>query len=540
MDGVCLRYTELPGTSRLFADYLYDFGKVARFYRHAPREASSFAASRDEIQYPASRRSALVSALSKINSPDSPNLKKLAQPGTVCIVTGQQVGLFTGPAYTIFKAITAATAARELTANGTPTVPVFWLATEDHDFAEIAAAHVFDSSSNVQTLRVTTIGAPDRPVGTIMPDGGFPLDALETALQGLPFAGEVMTLVRKAHDGNVTMGSAFRESVRSLLAPLDLIFLDPLKPEVRAIGAPFLRDAVLNAGELYPKLLERNSELTAAGYHAQVHIEPDTSLFFLLADKGLGGGSPNDDGRRIALKRQPDGTYAAGKDIRLTTRDLAARAASISPNALLRPVLQDYLLPSIAYVGGPAELAYFAQSEVLYTGLLGRMPVMLPRNSYSLVSKRSQKLLARYELTLPQALVRSEKLRDAVSAKLVPDTIHDLFAESETQTRAILDRLDTALRTFDPSLAKALGKSRAKMLYQLSKMGKKAAREALRRDERASAEAQYLSNQLFPQEHPQERFFSILPFIAQYGPDLIGQLVDHSCLDCVDHHILYV
>ena len=529
MDGVCLRYTELPGTSRLFADYLYDFGKVARFYRHAPRDASSFAASLNEIQYPDARRGALISALSKINGPDSPNLKKLAQPGTVCVVTGQQVGLFTGPAYTVFKAVTAAAAARELTANGTPAVPVFWLATEDHDFPEIAAAHVFDSSSSVQTLKVSTSGAVDRPVGGIVPDGGFPLDALETALQGLPFADEVISLVREAHAGNPSMGAAFRESLRRLLAPLDLIFLDPLEPEIRTIGAPFLHDAVLKAGDLYPKLLDRNRDLLAAGYHAQVHIEPDTSLFFLL-----------DGGRRIALKHQPDGTYAAGKDLRLSAQDLAARAESISPNALLRPVLQDYLLPSIAYIGGPAELAYFAQSEVLYTGLLGRMPAMLPRNSYSLLSARSRKLLTRYELTLPQALVRHEKLREAVSAKLVPDTIHALFGESETQTRAILDRLDTALQSFDPSLAKTLGKSRAKMLYQLSKMGKKAAREALRRDERASAEAQYLSNQLFPEEHPQERFFSILPFIAQYGPELIEQLVAHSCLDCVDHHILYV
>ena len=264
MDGVCLRYTELPGTSRLFADYLYDFGKVARFYRHAPRDASSFAASLKEIQYPDARRAALISALSKINSPGSPNLKKLAQPGTVCVVTGQQVGLFTGPAYTVFKAVTAAAAARELTANGTPAVPVFWLATEDHDFPEIAAAHVFDSSSSVQTLKVSTSGAVDRPVGGIVPDGGFPLDALETALQGLPFADEVISLVREAHAGNPSMGAAFRESLRRLLAPLDLIFLDPLEPEIRTIGAPFLHDAVLKAGDLYPKLLDRNRDLLAS------------------------------------------------------------------------------------------------------------------------------------------------------------------------------------------------------------------------------------------------------------------------------------
>ena len=530
MDGVCLRYTDLPGTSRLFADYLYNFEKVARFYRHAPRVASSFAVSQAQIEYPDSRRAALVAALKKINDPASVNLKRLEQSDTVCVVTGQQVGLFTGPAYTVFKAVTAATAARELTANGIPAVPVFWLATEDHDFPEIAAAHVFDVDSKVRSFRVSTTGAVDRPVGDIIPDNGFPLDALRDALQGFPFADDVMAIVGEAHAGdpaNLSMGVAFRETVRRLLAPLDLIFLDPLDADIRAIGAPFVRDALLGAEGLYPKLLERNRDLVAAGYHAQVHVEPDTSLFFLL-----------ENGRRIALKHR-DGAYFA-KDRKFTPADLASRAESISPNALLRPVLQDYLLPSIAYVGGPAELAYFAQSEVLYSGLLGRMPVMLPRNGYSLLSARSQKLLSRYQLTLPDALVRHANLREVVSAKLVPDTLHELFKESEGQMRQILDRVETSLQTFDPSLAKTLSKSRSKMLYQLSKMQQKTAREALRRDERAAAEAQYLSNQLFPEEHLQERFFSILPFVAQYGPGFIDRIVDHSCLDCVDHHILYV
>ena len=148
--------------------------------------------------------------------------------------------------------------------------------------------------------------------------------------------------------------------------------------------------------------------------------------------------------------------------------------------------------------------------------------------------------MSRYGLSLPAALVRHEKLREVVSAKLVPGTLHDLFQESEGQMLQILNRLESSLQTFDPSLSKALTRSRSKMLYQLSKMQRKTAREALRRDERAAAEAQYLSNQLFPAEHLQERFFSILPFLAQYGMDFIDRIVDHSCLDCVDHHILHV
>lgn len=526
MDGACLRYTQLPGTSRLFADYLYDFGKLSQFYRHAPRKAASFQASIAALSdYPEDRRQAIVSALRKINH-GNPNLDLLAQPGTVAVVTGQQVGLFTGPAYTIFKAVTAASVARELTANGTPAVPVFWLATEDHDFPEVAAAHVYDHESAIHTLKVWTTGSPDRPVGGIIPEDGFPLGELEQALAGFAHTGELMDLVREAHAANPTMGGAFRHTLQRLLHSLNLVFIDPLDPSIRAIGAPLIRDAVEQHDELHRRLLARNAELAAAGYHAQVHVEAGNSLFFVL-----------EGGRRLALKFRPNGTYAT-KDRAYTAEELAARAETVSPNAILRPVLQDFLLPTAAYVGGPAELAYFAQSEVLYSELLGRMPVMLPRNGFTLLSARTQKLLDRYGLTLPEAFQSGAAMREIVAAKLLPDTLHDLFADSGRELKEILDRIDSRLQTFDPSLAKALGKSRAKITHQLSRIEMKTAREALRRDQRASAEAFHLSNMLFPEDHLQERFFSILPFVAQYGTSLIDHIVQHSCIDCVDHHIL--
>lgn len=528
MDGACLRYTELPGTSRLFADYLYDFPKVARFYRHAPGKQSGFQSSLAAIDYPRERRAQIIAAL-RPNNPSSKNLDRLAEDGTVAVVTGQQVGLFTGPAYTVFKAATAAAVARQLTADGIPAVPVFWLATEDHDFPEVAAAHVFDVEGSIHTFHVATAGESDRPVGRIVPDNGFPLAELEAALSGFPFADDVMALVREAHAASdQSMGGVFLETLRRLLAPLDLIFLDPLEPAIRAIGAEFLANAARQAPALYPKLIERGAELVAAGYHAQVHVEADTSLFFLL-----------EDGHRVPLKRTKEGGYKS-KNGRFSDADLAARAASISPNALLRPVLQDFLLPTIAYVGGPAELAYFAQSEVLYEGLLGRMPVMLPRNGFTFLDARSQKLLNRYHLTLPGALVRAEALRETIAAQLVPADVRALLDQTKSEATALLDRLDAGLSAFDPSLSRVTEKSKARMLHQLTRTVHKAEYEALRRDQRATAEASHLSNLLFPHGHLQERYFSVLPFLAKYGMELVDTVIQHSCIDCVDHHVLHL
>src|SRR5579884_2804763 len=142
MEPSCIRHTELPGTSRLFADFSYHFDRVARFYRYNPHDPDSLRAAAGAINYPADRRAAMVHALAGQNG-DSPALARLAEPGTVGVVTGQQVGLFGGPAYTIYKALTAVRLAAQLTREGIPAVPLFWLPTEDHDFAEVNHTYVF-------------------------------------------------------------------------------------------------------------------------------------------------------------------------------------------------------------------------------------------------------------------------------------------------------------------------------------------------------------------------------------------------------------
>ena len=526
MDGACIRHTELPGTSRLFADYLYSFDRVDAFYRHSPRALDTLPDIARKIEFPDERRAALVSALRQQNGP-SANLDRLAQPGTVAVVTGQQVGLFSGPAYTIYKALTAVRLARELSAQGTLAVPVFWLATEDHDFPEISKAWVFGPSGEAVSVAVDApAGSVDSPVGQLVPTR-YPIDEMAEALKGFDFAGEVVALVRHAYAPGRPLGAAFRDLLKGLLARFDLLYLDPLDPAIRAIGAPFIRQAIAAGADLYPALIERGKALDQAGYHAQVHMDGQTSLFFLLRD-----------GHRIPLRRQGD-RYLS-RDGSHSLVDLAGEAERISPNALLRPVLQDYLLPTVAYVGGPAELAYFAQSEVLYARLLGRMPMMLPRNGFTLVDARSAKLMDRYGFQLPALFAGETMLKESIAAQLLPERLKALMAQSKTETAAVLNRLESELRGFDGSLAKALSTSRAKIEYQFGKIERKTARESARRDDRAGQDAAHLSHLLYPHKHLQERFHSILPFVAKHGFDLIDRIEEHTCIDCVDHHVMAI
>ncbi len=522
MEPTCVRHTELPQTSKLFTDFLYHYDRVATFYAGHPANPDSYRTVARQLHYPDSRRAALVAALREINGHHR-SLDLLARPGTLAVVAGQQVGLFSGPCYTVYKALTAIKLARHLTSSGLPAVPVFWLATEDHDADEVNHCWSFDAALTPVPLRVDTSSFPRQPAGRI-PLLNPPLNLLRTSLSGLPHGDEVAAIAEACYASGKTLGVAFHELLRRIL-PDCLLFIDPLHPRVRALAAPILREAVAAAPDLVNRFGERGRELESAGYHAQVRLESRASLFFLL-----------EGGQRIPLRRQ-NTAYAAGDQL-LEPDELAARAERISPNALLRPVVQDYILPTVAHVAGPSEIAYLAQSAVAYRTLLGHMPVIVPRSAFTTLDARAAKLLKRYRLRLDSFFHGVEPVQDRISRSLVPPSLQELLRKTAQSVTAQIDALRAQLAAFDPTLAAATETSRSKILYQLAKIERKVRREALRRDQRAAADALYLSHLIFPYKHLQERFYTILPFLARHGLDFIDRLYENVHLDCPDHVVL--
>lgn len=530
MESACLRHTEIPHTSSLFADFQYNFDKVARFYDYNPHDGRSFAAAAAQLDYPDDRRAALVEALRASNR-ETASLDLLARPGTMAVVTGQQVGLFSGPAYTIYKALSAIRLAARLNEEGIPAVPIFWLATEDHDLPEVDHTFVFGTDHQPIRLSAKAEGGLNRPVGR-MRLSAPPVDQLAAALNGFASGEEVVELIRAAYPPGATLGQGFRALLERLLSGRGLLFIDPLDESIRRIAAPLLENVVRQDDALHAKLIERGKQLEEAGYHAQVHVEPKTSLLFLL-----------DSETRAALRRH-NGEYvskdkSAGR--KYSPQELIERAEELSPNALLRPVMQDYVLPTVCYVGGPAELAYMAQSQVLYRELLGRMPVMTSRCGFTLLDTRGAKLMQRYGLAVPAFFHGEEAVREKMGSKLVPSAVAREFGEARRAMSESVEALRDRLTKFDPTLASAAEKSGAKMLYQLAKIESKTARETLKREERASRDASYISGLIFPDKHLQERYYSILPFLAKHGvADLIDAVYGHLNIHCPDHQVLVV
>jgi bacillithiol biosynthesis cysteine-adding enzyme BshC len=525
MECSCVRHTDVPGTSKLFADLIYHYDRVSDLYSHRPNDIQALEAA-GRLDFPDDRRAALIDALSPLNA-GNPSLAALAKPGAVAIVTGQQVGLFSGPAYSVYKALTAIKIARELSNRGTPAVPVFWIATEDHDFAEIDHVWVFGPDRQPVKIRVgAAADAGLKPVGGIAIED-FPIGELRAALSGLPFADDALAMVERAWQPGHTMGAAFARFIKELFAPYGLLVIDPMEPALRRIAAPLLKEAVERMPELTDALMARSKELVSRGYHAQVLVDKNTSLVFLLAD-----------GRRLALRRS-NGDFA-GPERRFTAAELTARGADLSPNALLRPVMQDYLLPTAAYVGGPAELAYLAQSQVLYGKLLGRQPAAFPRACFTLVDSRSHKRMMRYGLGPVDLFSGEQALRDTIAARLVPERLRSRLDDTKGAFAKALDALKADLDRFDPTLVSALGTSRRKIEYQMGKIARKTAAQIMARDEQAVRDARALNGLVFPEKHLQERFYSIVPFLAEFGPGLVDELYSAVRVECPDHQFVVV
>ena len=467
----------------------------------------------------------------------------LLRAGARAIVTGQQVGLFGGPLLTLLKAATAVARAAEATrATGAPHVPVFWLATEDHDLPEIDHA-AFALKSTIEILRAPFSDVSTEPVGqVILPREILPvLDRLAELLDHAPEA----NLLRNLYAPGETLGRAFARLIAHLFAAHGLVVLDASTPAFHALGASTLRAAIEQAEPLEQALLDRTRDLQAAGLHAQVKVAPDMSLLFLISDTSdtpapNPASSPSLPDRQ-ALRRTPDGHWRAGRHT-YTTADLLhileTQPERLSPNALLRPVFEDTILPTAAYIGGPSEIAYFAQSAVLYTAILGRVTPVLPRLSATLVEPAIATVMARHELTLPDTLTTPEALALRLAARAMPIEGKRKLSSAGNQLGSELEALTTYLASVDPSLGRSATVSANKMRYQMNRLRGMAARFELEKKTSLRRHAETLTAQLFPRGHPQERFLAGIGFVARNGLALIDRLVAEAANQCPGHVVI--
>ena len=530
--------TEAPGLSRLFLDYCAGDApgdkSVRRFYASLPPDSGRTARPAVPAHWPE-----LVRLLAAQNpSPAAaPALAALGQ-GAGAVVTGQQVALFGGPLFTPFKAATALARARQATAAGHPHAAIFWLAGEDHDFAEVN--HVgFPGRRKLHKLVYTSTPEAARPVGGMVLDESItPLVDQARELLGSSNAMEALAAAWKP---GRTFAQAFRAFYAKVFARQGLLILDAGGREFHRMGAPVLRAALERADEFHAALVERNRELEAVGYHAQVAVTPQSSLLFLIEER---------TGARLALKRiapsaqEPDGLWLAGGQS-FSTADLAGILAAeperISPSALLRPVFQDFLLSTSVTIGGPAEVAYFAQSAVLLERILGRVTPVEPRFSATLVEPAIGELLKEHELSLQRVFQESPaSLAQLLATRAMPLEGKKKLAAAGTALEAELTPLLEWTGRLDAGLGRSAETAAGKMRYQMNRPRTLVANFQLQREASLGRHAEAICQALYPGGGLQERLHGAAYYFARYGLELAEEITAQAESSCPGHTVLWL
>lgn len=545
-EGTCLPSSECypidvaPGVSRLFQDFCSGEKGVRPFYSFLPRETGWQARCPRPDHW-----NEIVEVLAQQNglaeqnaSPSAASSIGALKAGAGTVLTGQQVGLFGGPLYTPFKAATALARAGQATESGRPQVAIFWLATEDHDFAEIN--HVtFPSRKELRKLTYSKTPPNPVPVGGVVLDETIePLIDQAWELLG---ASDAMDALAMAYKPGRTFGQAFGDFYAKAFAAQGLLVLDASDSEVHRLGAPVLRAAIERADELHAALLERNKELKAAGYHAQVAVTPQSSLLFLIDERS---------GARLALKRipasagEPDDLWQAGRD-RFTTADLlgilAAEPHRISPAALLRPVFQDYLLGTSLIVGGPAEVAYFAQSAVLYERILGRVTAAEPRLSATLIEPAIGELLRKHELGLEKVLHENpDSLAQSLAARAMPVEGKRKLSSAGNALDSELGPLLEYMKAMDAGLGRSADTAASKMRYQMNRLRRLAANFEMQREGSLRRHAEAIERALNPGGVMQERVHGAAYYFARYGFELAETLTGLAADPCPGHKAVWL
>jgi len=521
-----LNVRDVPGFSLLARDYIHAFSRLAPFYAHDPHAPGSYKIQADACDARAYPREALRAALlaqqATWNPPDVAyrRIEDLCAPQGLAVFTGQQTGLFGGPLFTLYKALTTVSLAARLQEElRRPVVPLFWMASEDHDVAEADHVHLADRNGGMVQLRHVAWGSPTGFIPANLRLGPAiqeTLGRLKDLLPATEFTVPLFDALTQAYTPERTLAEAFAHWMVHLLGETGLVLVDGADPRMKRLAADLFRRELDEAPRTSRAILEASQSLRALGYPAQIEARPDGVNCFLLQD-----------GRRALIRDQ------AGIRLRDTREPLSSASLRrileetperFSPNVALRPVVQDALFPNLAYVAGPGELAYFAQLRSVYAAFDVPMPVIVPRASLSLIEPRTARLLERFHLGLPDLSVEAEQLASRVLRTQLPPDLEATLATARAQIDEIFLRVGGAVASVDPTLKATAGQTAGHVKGHLEQLERKTVQALKRREADTRQQLQRLCEALMPGGKLQERVYPALPYLAKYGPGLIQTL----------------
>ncbi len=524
----------------LAGDYAYNYSNVSSLYAGDPQSPDAWRDAIERVRGHARTHTpiaAVVAAQQERRGAPGQARKAgalLSDPRTVAVVTGQQAGAFGGPLFTLLKAVTAIQLARRaVKEHGGPAVAVFWVDAEDHDWEEVASCTVLDEAFQPRTATLAAPeGAGELPVAELVLDDRIEqaLSEIEAALPDTDFKPGVVEALRAAWKPGVRMADAFAHWLESVLGPYGLIVFQSSDKAAKSLARDVFVRELTQPGRTAALATAAGETLAERGHQPQVTPNPDSVSLFHL------------NGGRKPIRRQGD-RFVAG-DETYTADALIEEARTkperFSPNVLLRPIVQDTLFPTIAYIAGPSELAYLGQLGGVYRHFDVPMPLMYPRATATLVDAAAARFLGKYDLPVEELQQQDEAALNRLLHSQLPQEVEQSLTEAETTIRRSMQRVIEAMPALDPTLAGAARTTLGKMEHDLRSLHSKVIQGAKRRDETLRRQFTRAQAQIFPLGHPQERTLGVIFFLNRYGPALVDRMLEELPVDLGKHWVITI
>lgn len=528
-------YEEIASFPQLFRDYCARYDALGAYFAGDYRDVDERRKAAERAAGVSRDRNALADVMLDqnsrwgLNDAVRRNVELLRDEHSVAVVTGQQVGLLTGPLYSIYKAVTTVQLARQLAdETGRPVVPVFWLGTEDHDFDEMAGAHLLRRNELValEYPRPSSVG----PVGRLRFDERIDaiVQEIDEILPPSQFKPAVMGMVRQAYRRGSTFTEAFATMMAALFDASGLVMIDSDDNRLKKLAKPLFRREIEEPERLSEGIRDTSVRLSR-NYHEQVLARP-ANLFLLEEDTRFALDSHDSqfqlrDGSRKFTKKE-------------LTELLEVDPARFSPNVVMRPLMQDLLLPTAIYVGGPGEISYFAQYRTAYDWAGLPMPLIHPRASVTLVESKVAKVLTKYDLDVRDFEEDIERLFQRVVLKSMKVDLDALFNEAGRHVHEAVNLLKSEVEKVDRTLTQSAEATRSALMDELMGLKSRVVRAEKRSQDEVRDQLQKAQVNLYPDGRPQERVLSIVYFLNKYSPELIGELLNSLSTDTTEHQVV--
>jgi bacillithiol synthase len=539
-----INFSDIPGHQNLFLDYLNEFNNLKSFYKYNFRDRQEYPQVFKSVsESPRKHREDVAKIINsqysgrKTSPKTAKNISLLKNKKTLAIVTGQQLGILGGPMYTFYKIITAVKLSKHLSEryDDYEFVPIFWLEGDDHDFDEISYIKLINDNNELVNIQYSDNTLEDVNRGSV----GYQkllntinsfFGEIDRNIRKTDFTKEIMESLKSFYSEGKTFKQAFSDLLFWLFDQHGLIIFDPQDKDIKRLLVPIFQKEISGFREHTAKLVNVSATLEEL-YHAQVKVRPIN--LFLNYEEGRFLIEPVENEFRLRGKRKKYSFEELNSIIE-------AEPEKFSPNVLFRPICQDYILPTAFYVGGPSEIAYFAQVMPLYQIFDIPAPVIYPRSSATLVEKNISSAIEKFDLNLQDIFADSEKLKAGIVSKMSEGSLENIFSKAVLEMELIFDKLKEKLFDIDKTMSEIGNKYKQNSLNSLNQLKGKALEAQKKKYDTTLRQIDKITVNLYPDNNLQEREINFLLFANKYGLDIINKIYEELEINIFEHQVIYV